>query len=362
VDRGPDSRKALELLERLQDEARRSGGAVHALLGNHEIMRMLGDLHYVTPGEYEAFVTPKSERIRSDFVDQADKSLREQLLKDTPLGFVEMRVAFGRNGPYGEWLRKLDVVVKINGVLFVHGGISPGNARMSCDAVNTAVRREITADIDKTRSAPLESLSAGETGPLWYRGLAQEPDAFAPNVDEILAKQNARALVIAHRRAGRPDQTRFDGKVIQIDTGMQPAYVERRIRPRDSGRRVQRDLHRSPRCFSRCPSRPRRLWPFPLTRVFKPPSPRPSASPASFRTWARLRQQTAEKTLQQIDVIGQHVEQLLVIDAQRLSRASRSHAGRRARRPGLPPHRSSNSGPQRSGCSHLCQPDFPSTR
>jgi hypothetical protein len=228
VDRGPDSRKALELLERLQDEARRSGGAVHALLGNHEIMRMLGDLHYVTPGEYEAFVTPKSERIRSDFVDQADKSLREQLLKDTPLGFVEMRVAFGRNGPYGEWLRKLDVVIKINGVLFVHGGISPGIARMSCDAVNTAVRREITADIDKTRSAPLESLSAGETGPLWYRGLAQEPDAFAPNVDEILAKQNARALVIAHTVApnGRI-QTRFDGKVIQIDTGMQPAYVEK---------------------------------------------------------------------------------------------------------------------------------------
>ena len=51
MDRGPDSRKALDLLERLQDEAQRSGGAVHALLGNHEIMRMLGDLRYVTPGE-----------------------------------------------------------------------------------------------------------------------------------------------------------------------------------------------------------------------------------------------------------------------------------------------------------------------
>jgi len=227
VDRGPDSRKALDLIDRLQDEAQRSGGAVHALLGNHEIMRMLGDLRYVTPGEYDAFATAKSERIRSDFVNEAEQSVRSQLLKDTPLGFVEMRVAFGRNGSYGERLRKLDVAVKVNGILFLHGGISPEVAGMPCDAINTAVRREMTTDIEKTRRAPLESLSARENGPLWYRGLAQEPETFAPRVDEILAKENVRAIVIGHTVA--PDgriQMRFGGKVFQIDTGMQPAYIE----------------------------------------------------------------------------------------------------------------------------------------
>ena len=228
VDRGPDSRKALDLLERLQDDARRAGGAIHPLLGNHEIMRVLGDLRYVTPGEYERFITAKSEQVRGDFVAAADQGLRDQLLKNTPLGFVEMRVAFGSNGQYGKWLRKLDVVLKINGVLFLHGGISPTVAGMSCDAVNTVVRREITADIEKTRSAPLESLSAGENGPLWYRGLAQEPEAFGSNVDEILTRQNARAIVIGHTIT--PDariRARFGGKVVQIDTGMQPAYVEK---------------------------------------------------------------------------------------------------------------------------------------
>src|SRR5204863_3895720 len=152
---------------------------------------MLGDLRYVTPGEYDRFTTARSERVRGDFVAAEDVPLRDQLLKDTPLGFVEMRVAFGSNGPYGKWLRKLDAVVKINGVLFLHGGISPDIAGMSCDAVNTAVRREITTDIERTRSALLESLSARDNGPLWYRGLAREPEAFAPSVDEILAKQNA---------------------------------------------------------------------------------------------------------------------------------------------------------------------------
>ena len=227
VDRGPDSRKALDLLEGLQSEARRSGGAIHALLGNHEVMRMLGDLRYVTPGEYDRFTSARSGRVRGDFVAAQDQGLREQLLKDTPLGFVEMRVAFGSNGHYGKWLRKLDVAVKINGVLFMHGGLSPAVAGMSCDAVNTAVRREITTDIEQTRSAAPASLSAREDGPLWYRGLAEEPEAFASRIDEILARQNARAIVIGHTVT--PDariRPRFGGKVVQIDTGMQPAYVK----------------------------------------------------------------------------------------------------------------------------------------
>jgi hypothetical protein len=226
LDRGPDSRKALDLLRRLEDDARRAGGAAHLLLGNHEVMRMLGDLRFVSPGEYGAFASANSNRTRQAFVDSAPADLRPQLLKETPLGFVEMRQAFGRDGEYGRWLRKLDVAVKINGILFLHGGISPATAHMDCDAVNAAVRRELTSDLDRTRAEPLASLAAREDGPLWYRGLAEEPDAFAPQVDEILSGQRARAIVVGHTVA--PDgriRTRFGGKIVQIDTGMQRGYV-----------------------------------------------------------------------------------------------------------------------------------------
>ncbi len=226
LDRGPDSRTALDLLRRLVTEAAGAGGAVHLLLGNHEVMRMLGDLRYVTPGEYAAFVRPDSERTRETYVRSAKPDLRDQFLKDTPLGLVEMRVAFGHQGNYGEWLRQLPVVVKIDGVLFLHGGISPAVAGLSCEAINTTVRRELTDDLDRTRAAPLKTLAARADGPLWYRGLAQEPDTFAPQVEEILSKQQARAIVIGHTVVpnGRI-VARFDRKVIQIDTGMQPAYV-----------------------------------------------------------------------------------------------------------------------------------------
>ena len=46
-------------------------------------------------------------------------------------------------------------------------------------------------------------------------------------MDEILAALHARALVIAHTVTPTGRITpRFDGRVIQIDTGMQPAYVQ----------------------------------------------------------------------------------------------------------------------------------------
>jgi hypothetical protein len=142
------------------------------------------------------------------------------------LGFVEMRLAFGRNGRYGKWLRSHDAVVQIDGVVFVHGGISPAIADLSCDAINERVRQSLTTGLDDLRRDPTTQLATRVDGPLWYRGLAEEPETFAPAVDDILSRQKASAIVIAHTvTPDRRVRARFGAKVIQIDTGMQPAYV-----------------------------------------------------------------------------------------------------------------------------------------
>ena len=47
-----ESRKVLDLLMRLESEARAAGGAVHVVLGNHEVMNIAGDLRYVSTEEY----------------------------------------------------------------------------------------------------------------------------------------------------------------------------------------------------------------------------------------------------------------------------------------------------------------------
>ena len=64
LDRGPDSRKALDLLRRIEREAARAGGRVYPLLGNHEFMRMIWDWRYVSAEELAAFRTGDSADLR----------------------------------------------------------------------------------------------------------------------------------------------------------------------------------------------------------------------------------------------------------------------------------------------------------
>ncbi len=228
VDRGDDSRKALDLVRRLERPAQSAGGAWHQLMGNHEVARMLGDLRLVRPAEYAAFANDDSDRTRESYLKTIARSAsdRTELINQMPLGFVEMRQAFGRDGEYGRWLRQLPVAIKIDGLLFVHGGVSPAVAALGCEGINDQVKRELTSDLEKTRANALASLTARADGPLWYRGLAQEPDTFAPQLTEILAKLQVRAIVVAHTVTPlNRITTRFDGRVIEIDTGMQSAYI-----------------------------------------------------------------------------------------------------------------------------------------
>ena len=211
TDRGSGTRQVLELLMRLEAEARKAGGRVHALLGNHEVMNVMGDLRYVSREEYKSFESPKSRssyedlfRSRAIAARQAAKdakqtfdeaSFRRKFEEDFPLGYVERVLAFADDGRYGQWLRQRPAIVKIDGVVFLHGGLTPEVAALGCEAINATVRREITDDIAKTRQQPEASLAAGESGPLWFRGMAREDEAALAAV--------ARARALGHRRAGR---------------------------------------------------------------------------------------------------------------------------------------------------------------
>jgi hypothetical protein len=242
LDRGPDARKVLDLMMSLEKEAKKAGGRVHALLGNHEIMNMFGDLRYVNPEEYESWRTPQSVERREHLYDDAlkaararakatgqeldEKAFREKFEKEAPLGFVERTRAFMESGEYGRWLRGLPVVARVNGVVFVHGGLTPEVAALGCPAINETVHREITTDIDKTRQNPQTALATGADGPLWYRGLASEDEAtLAPKLEQVLQAMDARAIVVGHTvtKTGRI-QERLGGRIVMIDVGMSPVY------------------------------------------------------------------------------------------------------------------------------------------
>jgi hypothetical protein len=242
LDRGKDSRKVLDLLMRLEGEARKAGGRVHALLGNHEVMNMLGDLRYVNAEEYKAWQEPESTRRREHAYEaslaQARKDAKAagqpfdeaafhaKFLQQVPLGYLERTEALSAQGRYGQWLRERPVLAEVNGVAFVHGGLTPEVASLGCEAINAQVHRELTDDFAKTQQATQDTLAAGEKGPLWYRGLAKDDEStLAPQVDEVLKSLGVRAIVVGHSVTGDGRiQARFGGRVIGIDVGMGEVY------------------------------------------------------------------------------------------------------------------------------------------
>ena len=61
LDRGPKPREVMDLMMALEKEAGQAGGRVVGLLGNHEMMNIMGDLRYVTPANYASFADSNSE-------------------------------------------------------------------------------------------------------------------------------------------------------------------------------------------------------------------------------------------------------------------------------------------------------------
>ena len=168
IDRGPKPREAMDLMMALEKEAPVAGGRVVPLLGNHEVMNLMGDLRYVTPENYASFADANSqERQKSGFQQYMKwRSGHAQLLAELaqpmeltegewmarhPIGFVEHADAFSTNGTYGKWIREHSALAEIGEVIFLHGGIDPSLAHLKLDTINAHVRDEIKAFDDSKK-------------------------------------------------------------------------------------------------------------------------------------------------------------------------------------------------------------------
>lgn len=263
VDRGPDSLRIIEELMRLQREARRAGGRVVVLNGNHEAMMVTNDLRYVHPGEYAAFVTPRSAALRKARFQQLrplieaqaqarDPQLSPAVIRDrwfaaTPLGMIEHREAWSPTGRLGKWTIANPVVAKIGDSLFVHGGLSAEYSRLTLAAMNRQAASELSAATDSETA-----LINDQLGPLWYRGLvtrAAEDDNGAPpaaagtapppppnpvqtpvrptieqELATVLAAYGAKRIVVGHTPSLRGIVIDHGGRLVRIDTGMSRHY------------------------------------------------------------------------------------------------------------------------------------------
>jgi hypothetical protein len=160
MDRGEGTRAVLDLLMALEPQAKVAGGRAFALLGNHEVMNLIGETRDVTREIFATFADANSEKRRQQAwenyanlaaakaakgepVPSVYAQTREAWLTTHPLGFAEYKEAFSPRGKYGAWLRGKPIVTEVSGNIFMHAGINPANAPAKIDDLNAQVRDEI---------------------------------------------------------------------------------------------------------------------------------------------------------------------------------------------------------------------------
>ena len=239
LDRGPDSRKVMDLLMKLEKEARRAGGWVHCLIGNHEAMNVYGDLRYVSAGEFAAFRDRNSEKAREELYKQDQEQIKSSSPPDKvpvfddafqrkweaehPLGYAEHRRELGPTGKYGKWIRSHNAVVKIGNTLFLHGGIGPKYVDLKLQMINEHVRDELE-DFTKLRGG----IVMDSEGPLWYRGLAQGDETeLDAHLSAVLKTHQAERIVVGHTPTEGAVVPRFGGKVVLIDVALSRVFDPR---------------------------------------------------------------------------------------------------------------------------------------
>jgi len=179
LDRGPDSRLAMDLIMRLQTEASTVGGRVHLALGNHELMVLTGDLRYVSAGEYAAFADEEPMTVREAAYDRfvaesADEAAaRADFDERFPLGFFAQRAAFAADGVYGAWLLEQPLLVAIDDTAFVHGGLSGVAADLGGEGLNSELWREVRGYV-------------GALGDLIENGVLHSTDDFYDHPTRIM--------------------------------------------------------------------------------------------------------------------------------------------------------------------------------
>ena len=278
-DRGQEIRQVIDVLMGLEPQASAAGGKVQALLGNHEVMNMLGETRDVAPEVFQQFADSRSESRREEAFQSASKLSgnspldKSEWMTAHPLGYLEYREAFTPTGPYGKWLRSKPIIAEVGGTVFMHGGINSEFTTDSLDNINKRVRKELNdfddgfkwlqqhdlalpfytlqevvkvAHDELTRletKRKRESLTEDDVaeakmllpilnidssallnanGPLWFRGYSTWTDQEgSEKMSALLKKYKVKRFVTAHTpQPGGQIKSRFGNTLYLIDTGM----------------------------------------------------------------------------------------------------------------------------------------------
>jgi len=202
--RGPDVTALLWFLYALEPQAEEAGGRLHMVLGNHELMVLLADLRYVHPKE-EALALAH--------------------------GVPYDRMFDPRRSVLGRWILSKPAVIRIDDVLFAHGGVSTdylGHSLQSLDDSLAVYGAEdlfyhwadpafpTPAHLDGAAIERRNEIFWGERGIFWYRDYALS-DRFSTELGTVLRHFASSVHVVGHT-PGPVIREAYGGSLILTNT------------------------------------------------------------------------------------------------------------------------------------------------
>ena len=198
-DRGDKVNEILWFIYELEMQAKNAGGRVHYLLGNHEYMVLYNDLRYI----HEKY------------------NIVSKLLN------LEYDQLYGDNTIIGRWLRSKSTIVKINDILFTHGGISEdfiSQEGFNINKINNTMRKSIPRlkELRNFRKngqlKDLYNMYFGSNSLIWYRGYFEGVLIYT-DISNILKLVDANHIVVGHTSNKKVVQL-YDNKIIGVDSSI----------------------------------------------------------------------------------------------------------------------------------------------
>ncbi|MCS6151738.1 metallophosphoesterase [Shewanella baltica] len=191
-DRGHQVNEVLWFLYALDQEAQAAGGRLHLLMGNHEQMVFRGDLRYVN----------ERYQVSADLLKRHYDALYN---KDTEIG---------------QWLRSKHTLVKINNILFMHGGISPEwvERKLHISEANQLFRQHLDDKKADLKKDDLLNFLFFTNGPTWYRGYFKD-ELKESDIDSILNYFKVEHIVVGHTSQEQVLGL-YHNKIIAIDSSI----------------------------------------------------------------------------------------------------------------------------------------------
>lgn len=157
---------------------------------------------------------------------------------------IEYKDLYGPDTEMGRWLRSKHVVMRLNDILFVHGGLVSEVVTygLTLNDMNEVARRSLDLPVGQFSDTARFVFDA--TGPLWYRGYhgrtSDYSRATVADVDRVLEYYGVEAIVTGHSETSQVESL-YGGRIFGIDVPVeQLGFIQALLWQADRYYRVRR--------------------------------------------------------------------------------------------------------------------------